>query len=655
MAEYYTTGSIQLTNGSNSVTGIGTAWAIAQVAGGTIYVGAQGNALPLVSIESDTAAIAALEWSGATGTYPYALLRATAFSDQLETNSNILSRLLVAMEAGTLYRYDATGDLAELTTYNERPEGFAFLAIDTNPARLYIKASAASGDWAGPFGYGPGPAGPAPDIDFQPVVTGLPGTNAGMVVTGSGEPADPYEITFTIPAGRTGINPRGDYSSVTAYDPRDMVTDNGSSWVALQATTGNAPPVLPTTANAYWQLAARRGIDGTGTGDMVGPNGGVANGNVPSFSGTSGKLLGDSGKPASGLVVGPAVSVDGALVGYSGTSGKLLKALTSAEAKSWLATTALDVVFSNATANLPGAPTTVQAAIESLVNSGGRNDALLALEVADLKGVRLGMRNGVADPFDDATGVDAAASTNEVYDAANDWFSPSPTPTTVVHSIILTNDASIATQRKYRIRYAAAGLVAAGTFVRIRVVGPSAGASKAITNMFFGRAAASGDAWDMDTISTTPVRVTFAGLSKDGAVDEAGTADVSGYTLTTGSTPVVTAIEVKSSAGAYANMALRSVAYAAAAVPTTGRIAVQLVEIDPTTINTDVIAKMSRDGGVTWATAVLTWAQYQFLPRVYEANNINLASLGSGSSLKWEIDTANNKNVAVSGVVMQWS
>jgi hypothetical protein len=115
------------------------------------------------------------------------------------------------------------------------------------------------------------------------------------------------------------------------------------------------------------------------------------------------------------------------------------------------------------------------------------------------------------------------------------------------------------------------------------------------------------------------------------------------------------AIEVKSSANAFGNMALRSVPYPAAAVPTTGRLAVQLVETDAITINTDVIAKTSRDGGVTWATAVLTLAQFQFLPRVYEANNINLSSLGSGSSMKWEIDTANNKNVAVSGVVMQWS
>ncbi|UIK04993.1 hypothetical protein [Neorhizobium galegae] len=134
MADYYITGSVQLTNGSKAVTGIDTAWAIAQVAGGTIFVQAEGNPLPLVSIESDTAATAALEWTGATGTYAYALLRATAFSEQLETNSNILSRLLVAMEAGTLYRYDVAGETADLATYDERPAGFAFLAIDVNPA-----------------------------------------------------------------------------------------------------------------------------------------------------------------------------------------------------------------------------------------------------------------------------------------------------------------------------------------------------------------------------------------------------------------------------------------------------------------------------------------------------------------------------------------
>lgn len=77
-----------------------------------------------------------------------------------------------------------------------------------------------------------------------------------MDVTGSGEAGDPYEITFTIPAGDLGINWRGAYSGATVYATRDDVLDNGSAWIALQATTDDAPPVLPTTANAYWSLVA---------------------------------------------------------------------------------------------------------------------------------------------------------------------------------------------------------------------------------------------------------------------------------------------------------------------------------------------------------------------------------------------------------------
>jgi len=58
------------------------------------------------------------------------------------------------------------------------------------------------------------------------------------------------------------LNPRGDYDIGTPYAIRDSVTDQGSTWIALQATTGNAPPTLPTTSNAYWTLGAERGTDG---------------------------------------------------------------------------------------------------------------------------------------------------------------------------------------------------------------------------------------------------------------------------------------------------------------------------------------------------------------------------------------------------------
>jgi hypothetical protein len=141
---------------------------------------------------------------------------------------------------------------------------------------------------------------------------------------------------------------------------------------------------------------------------------------------------------------------------------------------------------------------------------------------------------------------------------------------------------------------------------------------------------------------------------KDGATDEAGTPDVAGYSSFAGVFSF-SALAVSSTAPGALNMTLRSVAYAAAAVPTTGRVAVQLFETDAITINTDVVVRVSRDGGTTWATASLSLSQSLIGPKMYEATGISLASLGSGTSMKWEVSTANNKNVAVSGVVAQWS
>lgn len=73
----------------------------------------------------------------------------------------------------------------------------------------------------------------------------------------------------------------------------------GSTWIALQDTLGNAPPVLPATSNAFWELVAAKGLDGTGTGDVVGPAGAI-NGRPAVFDGTSGKLLREGPIPFSG-------------------------------------------------------------------------------------------------------------------------------------------------------------------------------------------------------------------------------------------------------------------------------------------------------------------------------------------------------------------
>ncbi|QDZ10511.1 hypothetical protein [Devosia ginsengisoli] len=78
------------------------------------------------------------------------------------------------------------------------------------------------------------------------------------------------------PTGPKGINWQGDYSAMTDYVEDDGVLYNGSSWRALQATTGNAPPTLPTTSNTYWLLVARAGTDGAGTVTSIVAGDGIA-------------------------------------------------------------------------------------------------------------------------------------------------------------------------------------------------------------------------------------------------------------------------------------------------------------------------------------------------------------------------------------------
>ena len=56
-----------------------------------------------------------------------------------------------------------------------------------------------------------------------------------------------------------------DYSSVVSYKKNNVVTFNGSSFIAKQDTVGNAPPILPETNNLYWGLTGRKGADGVGT------------------------------------------------------------------------------------------------------------------------------------------------------------------------------------------------------------------------------------------------------------------------------------------------------------------------------------------------------------------------------------------------------
>tara|TARA_R110002020_G_scaffold53905_8_gene150500 strand:+ start:28246 stop:29517 length:1272 start_codon:yes stop_codon:yes gene_type:complete len=227
---YYSTGTITLTNGSAVVTGTGTAWSTALIASGNIFVQAPGNPLPIATVDSDTQITAELAWTGTTGTYSYQIQLDQGLTNSAQNATN-LAYLLAEMRQGTIFKYDASGTLADRDLFDGRSKGFSYLVTGGESAILYVKATNTSGDWAGPYAYGTGPQG-----EQGPIGT---------------------------------LNPMGTYSAVTTYAANDNVLYNGSSWVALQATTGNAPPTLPTTENAYWSLLAVKGTDGTGIGDML--------------------------------------------------------------------------------------------------------------------------------------------------------------------------------------------------------------------------------------------------------------------------------------------------------------------------------------------------------------------------------------------------
>ena len=67
--------------------------------------------------------------------------------------------------------------------------------------------------------------------------------------------------------GRVLLIPKGDYSGSATYNMLDWVRDNGAAWVCkVDNTVGVAPPTLPSTYNANWQLIA---ADGTVSGSIA--------------------------------------------------------------------------------------------------------------------------------------------------------------------------------------------------------------------------------------------------------------------------------------------------------------------------------------------------------------------------------------------------
>lgn len=353
---WYGDGTATVAVGSRKVYGNGTGW-LTEVAGLTpIKVGDKfgihvGRPIVVETIDGDEELTLADDWPGPAQTdAPYKVeltsptiaaveamrrLLASLSNGNLDSLSEITvgtDDLLIGIGPGVFstinkaalvqgVEYDAfVPNLAGRAAYNGAAAGFAVLVIDIGDGRsaLYFKNSATSGDWSAPS-YVTGPVGPAgvnqrgnysagtAYVIRDIVQYGGSTWIAKVATTGNAPPTLPTtentQWLLFARSGTAGVVDRGTYSGATTYEANDIVLNNGSTWLALQPTTGNAPPTLPTESNAYWRLLARKGTDGSGTGDVVGPAGGVAVNDLAVFADTTGKLL----KKAPNNVVGNAL------------------------------------------------------------------------------------------------------------------------------------------------------------------------------------------------------------------------------------------------------------------------------------------------------------------------------------------------------------
>jgi hypothetical protein len=102
------------------------------------------------------------------------------------------------------------------------------------------------------------------------------------------------------------------------------------------------------------------------------------------------------------------------------------------------------------------------------------------------------------------------------------------------------------------------------------------------------------------------------------------------------------------------NMDLRSAAFTAEAAPTEGRIVIFEEDVDSVTINTDLLAYISRDGGTTYTQVTLVdEGDYETGKRIL-AGSVSISSQPSGTSMKYKLVSANLKNLKIHGTGLFW-
>ncbi|QKV17864.1 hypothetical protein [Oricola thermophila] len=224
MTQRYSDGTVTVSNGSTTVIGSGTAWEVALVAGGILFVGT--DAAVIEEVVSDTELTLTRPWTGDPATNAsYDIVLDSAEAARTIIANRQMADIVARINAGiALDDIGAMGTLAERDDYDDEAQGFIYGVTDDASGDLvvYVKASATNGDWAGPFAWrGPagqqGPQGPRGD--------GFDYTGQGTPSDSIGNDGDTYLDTDTgdtyVKAGGTWGSPSGSIRGPQGVDGAD--------------------------------------------------------------------------------------------------------------------------------------------------------------------------------------------------------------------------------------------------------------------------------------------------------------------------------------------------------------------------------------------------------------------------------------------------
>ncbi len=314
------------------------------------------------------------------------------------------------------------------------------------------------------------------------------------------------------------------------------------------------------------------------------------------------------------------------------------------------------------------------------------NIALNAFRIAVNGGLSVqNMADGVVDEFTDETGVDTVTSSNETYDPTGDYYSNYSGGYTANTVPLMTTDTlpsgtaseSIGNVSAFKAfngvvsgnpwgglatalpAWVAYEHVSAKTITKYQIIGYTNGTvTRTPKNWTFE--AWNGSAW---VVLDTQSGIAWVEDINTGSVPQSFTfTNTTAYTkyrlnisANNGDTYVqIHSLEMYEDAGAL-DMTLQSNAAAALAQPDDNFLVLWHEPVDAVTLNTDLKAYASRDGGMTWTQATLALAAGLTGNEQILTGSADISAQPVGVSMKWKVETLNSKQQRLRGVSQQWS